>query len=663
MRLQLIRLIVWPQTTTFPPQEVPFATGVVNVITGSSRSGKSAIIPIIDYCLASSDCSIPIDVIRDHASWYGVIFQCDDKQVMICRRAPIGSGVSNDFYVDIGPSLSVPHAIPSANQNTDGVKVILNDISGVPVFRLDASDDQRGYQARLGFRDLMALVFQSQDIVANQNVIFYKMHAHEHRERLRTWFPYILGAETIETLAARQRLAVIDKRISQLRREIEKIQQVSGGWYAHISGHLEVARQYGLFSGTTKGRPPSELLMAAREVLEIATDNSQPIAQDILEANKSLRTLESEEEQLSDRISRLRKQLNDIARLREGIVGYHNTSQKRADRLQLSEWLSTLQSQSQHCPLCGNKDHENATEELAMISAAFEVAELESRSLSEIPPSFLREEQTLKADLEDALSARKALNGRLDKLMEQDKVARTQFHRRKNLFLFLGRLKASLEMLDSIQDGGPLLEELQTLEKEQSDLLETINPKAIQRKVDHALTQIGIKMHTHLQTLDVDQQYLQVPPHLSYKDLTVQVASRDGNWHFLAEVGSASNWVAFHVALMCALHEFFLELPASCVPNFVIFDQPSQVYFPKVKRAESTTEGEDPELPDEDTDAVKKIFRTLANSVKAKNGSWQCIVLDHADDAVYGEIPGVHEVDVWRDGKKLIPSVWYAGRS
>src|SRR6266511_3317604 len=82
MYFQLLNLIVWPKSELFPPRVVSFKTGMLNVITGSSRSGKSAIIPIIDYCLASSDCSIPIDTIRDYASWYGVVFQLEAEQIL-----------------------------------------------------------------------------------------------------------------------------------------------------------------------------------------------------------------------------------------------------------------------------------------------------------------------------------------------------------------------------------------------------------------------------------------------------------------------------------------------------------------------------------------------------------------------------------------------------
>lgn len=53
------------------------------------------------------------------------------------------------------------------------------------------------------------------------------------------------------------------------------------------------------------------------------------------------------------------------------------------------------------------------------------------------------------------------------------------------------------------------------------------------------------------------------------------------------------------------------------------------------------------------------MFKTIADSVLKQNGNWQSIILDHADGGIYGKIEGVHEVDVWRNGKKLIPEEWY----
>ncbi len=214
MKFQLKKLIIWPKTMFFPPRIVDFKLGKVNVITGNSRTGKSAIIPIIDYCLASSDCYIPIDTIRDYASWYGIVIQTETEQIMICRKVPQDYKVSNEFYLNRGSVISIPNQIIEPTENKDGIKNILNTISSVPYLPLTGDEDGSvAYGARLSFRDLMALIFQTQDIVANQNIIFYKTHAHAHRERLRNWFPFILGAETIEILKARQRLQIVEKRL------------------------------------------------------------------------------------------------------------------------------------------------------------------------------------------------------------------------------------------------------------------------------------------------------------------------------------------------------------------------------------------------------------------------------------------------------------------
>lgn len=39
-------------------RQVPMKPGV-NIVTGESKTGKSALVEIIDYCLCSSRCTIP----------------------------------------------------------------------------------------------------------------------------------------------------------------------------------------------------------------------------------------------------------------------------------------------------------------------------------------------------------------------------------------------------------------------------------------------------------------------------------------------------------------------------------------------------------------------------------------------------------------------------
>ena len=659
MNLQLLKLVIWPNTSSFAPRVVEFTPGVVNVITGRSRTGKSAIIPIIDYCLASSDCFIPIDTIRDNASWYGVVFQTDSEEILLARGVPKGTKVSNDFFVLRAPTVSIPPVINEPNENTDGVKNILNTISSVPYFSLEGDGSQKAYQARLGFRDLMALVFQSQDIVANQNILFYKTHAHAHRERLRNWFPFILGAENIEILKARQRLQEVDQRLKQLRREYEKVKAHSSSWMNNMLGHLKVASEYGLLDEViTNNAEPDDLLLAARRLIENIPERTKTKPEDVHAAATELAAHETEEDRISAEFGLVKRRLNDLRRLKSGFSDYGNTVRRRVDRLHISQWLKDISTQPQSCPACGSSDHPNSALELSKISEAFMQYEREAKSVEEIPTSFSREEERLSKELGLLLEAQKEHQGRYDIVVARDRKAQQNFLRRKNMFLFLEHLKASMETFESLGDGGEFQEEISPLENEYEALIKIVDRAGVRRRVEAATARISQSMLNHLKTLDVQDKYREIAPKFDVENLSISVLSTDGNWHYLAEVGSASNWVSFHLALFCSLQEYFTERNNSSVPSFVIFDQPSQVYFPKVKRG-SEEQDTDPTYEDEDVHAVKKMFRTVAKSIIAKNGKWQAIILDHADSSIYGEIEGVHEVEVWRDGNKLIPEEWY----
>ncbi|MEK4350844.1 DUF3732 domain-containing protein [Paenibacillus sp. FSL R5-0475] len=660
MKFQILKLIIWPKSEGFAPQIIPFALGKVNVITGASRTGKSAIIPIIDYCLASSDCFIPIDTIRDYVSWYGVVIKTDNEQILIARKVPVGNKVSNEFCFSRGLIVSIPPFIEEPNEKTDGIKHILNVIATVPYFSLNGSEDEEKYKARLGFRDLMALVFQNQDIVANQNILFYKTHAHEHRERLRNWFPYILGAENIEVLTARQRLQFVEKRLNQLRKEYGRVNSVSAAWMGNMIGHLKIAHEYGIFNDDVSDETrPENLLAAAKQIFVNIPEYSKTSLDNIVYANKEITELEMDEERISIQIGLTKKRLSDVKRLKSGFIDYGVSQRKRADRLHISQWLENITLESSECPACGSSEHPKSKSEMSKVISAFKKYEDQSRSVAEIPTSFSREEELIKVELQELLDEKEKLQKRFDLLIARDKDAQADFQRKKEMFLFLGHLKASIETFEKLVDGGEFQKEIALLELEYNDLLDKADQGKVKKRLENAAAVISQGILEHLKTLDVEDKYRKIAPKFSVRDLNISVLSNDNNWHFLAEVGSASNWVSFHIALMCSLQEYFLELESSCVPSFVIFDQPSQVYFPKIKRTDSYVE-EDPEYDNEDISAVKSMFKTIAKSVVAKKGAWQCIVLDHADSDIYGDIDGVHEVVEWRNGKKLIPEEWYS---
>jgi hypothetical protein len=148
---------------------------------------------------------------------------------------------------------------------------------------------------------------------------------------------------------------------------------------------------------------------------------------------------------------------------------------------------------------------------------------------------------------------------------------------------------------------------------------------------------------------------------LEIEDLTVKVTgiNRDD---YLSEIGSGSNWLSYHIAIMLALHQFFLTQTHSPIPSLLVIDQPSQVYFPK-KLVVRDSDALDPQLADEDIAAVRKAFTTMAQVTEATRGALQIIVLDHAPADVWGNIPGIEAFEEWRDGKKLVPIEWLTPNS
>lgn len=65
---------------------VPLKQGV-NIITGESKTGKSALVEIIDYCLCSARCTIPKGKITDFSYIYSLIMNINDDIYIIARRS------------------------------------------------------------------------------------------------------------------------------------------------------------------------------------------------------------------------------------------------------------------------------------------------------------------------------------------------------------------------------------------------------------------------------------------------------------------------------------------------------------------------------------------------------------------------------------------------
>jgi len=467
MNFQIEKLIIWPKRVDFPPAVVPFHLGKVNVITGASRTGKSAIIPIIDYCIGSGTCSIPIEIIRDNASWYGIIIQTESEKLLLARKVPEVVKTSQECYVLRGKQISIPTMITEKNQNVDGLKELLNSIANIPCF----SRADEAYNARLSFRDLTHLIFQSQDIIANQSILFYKTHETEHREKLKNWFPFILGAETIEMIQARNELKEVEKELSRRRKEFDRAKSLSNEWLQDLLGQLNVASKYGFLDDDLTSKNDIETLITiAKSILEKAHEAPKTDFNSLSRFRTEIIKLEDRESILSQNIAIIEKRIRGIAQLEKSLSSFQSSTKRKIDRLGISTWIRENAQGENNCPICGNKEHPLAKAEVIKICAAVEAYENIMPSALPIPAEFDREKRELKKDLEQLISEKNDLQKRFDLLRAKDEKAQKYHQRTKDMFLFLGQLKSTIGLIERLTGTDGIEDIINNLEERKQQL-------------------------------------------------------------------------------------------------------------------------------------------------------------------------------------------------
>lgn len=87
MSIQILDIVVY--SSRGERRVLSLRPGEMNIITGDSKTGKSALISIVDYCLGSSSCAVPEGVIRNNVAWYGIRFSDGAAQHFVGRRSPV----------------------------------------------------------------------------------------------------------------------------------------------------------------------------------------------------------------------------------------------------------------------------------------------------------------------------------------------------------------------------------------------------------------------------------------------------------------------------------------------------------------------------------------------------------------------------------------------
>lgn len=647
MHFQILKLILWSKAG-HAPRIVDFEPGMANVISGASKTGKSAVIPIIDYCLASGKCSIPVGTIREACSWFGIVVETIEGQILLARREPGDARQTGDMYLAEGNIIDVPSQAPEKNTTADFVKGKLDQLAGLSQLGLNPENET----ARVSFRDLTAYIFQPQYIVANPMVLFFNADTTEHREKLKAIFPYVLGALTPEMLAARWEIERLTRELRKKEAALIAAKSAVRAWQTETQAWLRNAIEFGLLPSKTEIPADwNEIVDLLRAAAAADTRTSFATIDSIEPTILQLGILRKVESDAAALLGEQRQRLNEISRLLSTSQQFGSAIRIQRDRLNIATWLRARSADTED-PLAVLGDA--GQDKIDSLAEALSGIDVQLRTQPSLSDAFDKERLRLRGEVEAATVALAAVRQEITMLEQRSEQVRTETYRQDRIERFIGRLEQALTSFDKTEEGSSIAKELLDLRLLIEKYREIYSESQVAQKTKNALRQVENYAATIIPTLDAE--WLNSPIEISINDLTIRVVHKDRK-DYLWEIGSGANWLAYHVATSLALQRFFLAEVHHSVPGIAIYDQPSQVYFPRgfdgVEEASIFGRSRD-----EDIAAVRKVFEAIGREIVGAKGRLQAIILDHAGADVWGGIQGVTLAQEWRGDQKLVPPEW-----
>ena len=661
MKLAILKIILWPKDLKHSPRVIHFAPGKINIISGESGTGKSTLTWIIDYCLGSEKCSIPVGLIRDVTGWFGLHLKLANTEMIVARRNPEGQQTTTDIYWSEGLTLNVPPTVEK-NARVEDLKNRFNQISHLPTLDF-ATDENVGFGGRASCRDMAAFNFQPQHIVANPYTFFFKADTTEHREKLRIIFPLALGAIDASTLAKQRELKDTEREHDRLRRELDARLGAARAWEAEVESYYLQARALGLLPDSPPPEPGWLLDKYILELQKVPNAVRKMDIPDIQEGTSEAAVTEltriiNEEDRLGQEIGSIRRRLGKLDQLSSSVGEYGTTLTSQEDRLQGVGWFEEKLQNTHECPVCAAV-HTAGNPRLAELQTLARELKSLTASVHQAPAKLDHELAVLRQELRDREGAISKARQKRKYLEDRSAALSAQRQRVRQIYLFVGRVEQALENVSASRNVDELREKVKTLAQKIVELKRDLDPRMQRDRLNAAIDSVSAKIADYARLLQLEHATENV--RLNIRELTLQFSPLSGRTDFLWEVGSGQNWVGYHIAGLLALHEHFISSNHNPVPRFLVIDQPSQVYFPDAWPSMEQAPGGRSKIDGSpDIDGVRRIFNALSHFFDKVAEQFQVIVTEHAGSITWDGIPHVHLVGNWRQGHEefLIPAAW-----
>lgn len=665
------------------PHSVKFQQGL-NVITGKSSKGKSAILDIFDYCMGSSEDTIPQGIITQRAKIFFTVWRFTGMAVVAGRRADNANQcflreVSGqqakyvlDYVQDVDNFFTVQYQLSRIEFSKS-----LGRYFGVTMDDIDTDPLQKQLMHQKSptpsIRSFASFMLQHQNLVANRHAIFYRFDEKRKREQAIDHFKIFMGIVGEDYFDLAKELAEAETELKRALAVIPKQEQIKSAGIGEIAGYL---REFHALAGTPLTElTAEEIWMRPAQALERLTGIAITVdgQSDTFDATrKELRTRKAE------LMAEIQKALNtryllDVSA--QQVAGFAGA---------MADLPIPKATHLDHavCPVCASSS-EAAEDEANRLSAAIHWLNGELKVSAYAREGFGQERRDIEEQLKKARQALRQVENTLRPLdQEADRLQRS-----KSVDAAAQKAKIKLEIA--------IERRIQSPPTETSELVKLLQDRVADLKSKKALLDVEPRLLA-LQR-DINRRLEIVGTHFDFEDsykngsLKFDIDSFD-LWHetpgvngapakkvFLRSMGSGANWLYSHLTLFLSLHYQFAAYADCKLPPVLFLDQPTQVYFPsadygkefnaaQLRANQGDTSANAPGSPqseetadepvtraanspvdthtristaDDDLNTVAKMFTVLAkfcdDTAQEVRNKPQIIVCDHADRLELGE--------------------------
>ena len=648
-------------------RDVRFKPGELNIVTGESKTGKSALLTITEFCLGRDDYLAPAGPIADYVAWYGSLWQLTDDlagpRVFVGRPAPPKGQQSTQLaMLEFGGETMDLFDFDELIVNADSASVRRQigrriGIDENVIEPRGGGVGQTPFEAHLGHAAWLCL--QDQGEIANQNLLFHRQAEYVVAQHLKDTIPYFLGAVPVD--AAAKKVALRDANRAQRRAEadLRAAEEEAEVVQANLRGLLAEAHAAGLTDEqelTESSQIIGALHAAARDsraggVVEgvLASDTADEGSIELQDRRRNLLRRRAELRSQLGAVMDDRALLLDRAESERDFAGAVELHAGRLSSLELLPGAAEdVDVDNRACPVCGS-GLEVSDPSATALAQRLQDLRRELTLLGSAPESRRRVLMAIETEADRLRQELRAAESAVAALDAADQSARAQREADAAKNYTRGRIGAFLEVITNNAGGSieRLRRNLAMANQRVDQLLEELDPDEDREQLLSRLNTVGRTM-TDL-ALRLELEHVENGVRLDLANLTVVTDTSNGPLP-LQRIGSAANWIGYHLVTHLALHQFFVENDRP-VPRFLMIDQPTQAFYPSDSAKNQGT------VNDADRTAVLAMFTVMRDVVRTLTPRMQVIVSDHADlaDETWFQDAVRHR---WRDGVSLIPSEW-----